>query len=543
MQRARLGLTAKTMIGSLLPIALTLGLAAFGLSGLQTLLDSSGFVDRRHGLVDKAGSVERTVLQAAVDLHVYVITGEEQLLSAARQAHRTAAAELTELKKQVTDQAEAALIGQAEQDLEAWWKNHASVLIELRRQMGATGKLSDLRSRVLQQEGRRLFDQFNVKMSDFTAAENLRITEKRKSAVDWTGSVRVVMILLAIAVVVASFTKNYLMGGSTRRSLIEAVSLAEAISRGDLTHRVKTGKKRDEVGRLGIALNTMADMLEGHTRQILGEVDRLATSSGEISASVSELSTAISRTVSAVTQTTATVQQMREAVRVSSEKAKDLARSSQSAVETSGSGLAATEGTVDKMQLIREQMSSVGKTVEKLSGTAEAIEEIIATVQDIASQSNVLAVNASIEAARAGERGQGFSVVAHEMKSLSDQSREATKQVYARLEEIQESVDAVVRATSEGSGAVDAGVKQSVLAGESIRVLADNVSESSQVAGVIRAASEQQFSGVDQVAGAMTDIEQAAQQNLSNASQLEAAAQQLSQIGKVLRDLAGRYKV
>jgi methyl-accepting chemotaxis protein len=518
-------------------------LAAFGLSGLRTLLDLAGFTDLEEGLMDEARSIERTVLKIGMDLQLYVITGEDRFLDAARKARGTVSAQLTELKKQVSDRANADLVDQAEQDLEDWWKNRASVLIELRTRMGDSPRPGDLSARILEQEGKGFFDRFGMKMSDIAAAQKRRIAEKRESARDWAGRVRVVMILLAVGTIAAAFIKNYVLGGSTRRSLIEAVDLAEAISGGDLTHRVATDNKRDEVGRLGIALNKMADMLEKHTRRILGEVDRLATSSGEISSSVSELFTAISGTTAAVTQTTAAVQRMREAVRVSSEKAKDLARASQSAVEISGSGLAATEGTVNRMQLIREQMSSVGKTVENLSGNAEAIEEIIATVQDIASQSNVLAVNASIEAARAGDAGRGFGVVAQEMKSLSDQSREATKQVYARLEEIQESVEAVVQATSEGSGAVDAGVEQSVLAGESIRVLTDNVSESSHVAGVIRAASERQFSGVDQVAAAMTDIEQAAQQNLSNASQLEAAAQQLSGIGSVLRGLAGRYKV
>ena len=118
-------------------------------------------------------------------------------------------------------------------------------------------------------------------------------------------------------------------------------------------------------------------------------------------------------------------------------------------------------------------MESIGETVVRLSQHSQSIEQIISTVQDIADQSNLLAVNASIEAARAGERGKGFAVVAHEIKSLADQSREATAQVREILEEIRKWISAVVMATEQGAKAVTSGLDQAASAGESIKVLAE----------------------------------------------------------------------
>jgi methyl-accepting chemotaxis protein len=167
----------------------------------------------------------------------------------------------------------------------------------------------------------------------------------------------------------------------------------------------------------------------------------------------------------------------------------------------------------------------------------------MATVQDLADQSNLLAVNASIEAARAGEQGKGFSVVAQEIKMLADQSREATGQVRTILEDTRKWVGAVVMATEQGAKAVDAGVAQSKLAGDSIRSLADSVIISSQAASVIHASGEQQSVGMDQVSAAMSKIETAMQQNVESVSQMETAAKELENLGATLEKLVARYTV
>src|SRR5438128_3440680 len=109
----------------------------------------------------------------------------------------------------------------------------------------------------------------------------------------------------------------------------------------------------------------------------------------------------------------------------------------------------------------REQMNSIAQIMVRLSEQNQAIGQIIATVDDLAQQSNLLAVNASIEAAKAGEEGKGFSVVAQEVKSLAEQSRQATTQVRAILSDIQKATSAAVMATEQGGKVVEAGVAQS----------------------------------------------------------------------------------
>jgi len=195
--------------------------------------------------------------------------------------------------------------------------------------------------------------------------------------------------------------------------------------------------------------------------------------------------------------------------------------------------LASAEG----ISRIREQMELISESIVKLSEQSQAIGEIIAIVNDLTDQSNLLAVNAAIEAAKPGERGKGFGVVAQEIRSLAEQSKQATAQVRNILSEIQKATSAVVMATEQGSKAVESGVKQSAEVDESIRALADTIAEAAQAATQIAASSQQQLVGTDQVALAMESIKQASTQNVAGTKQAETAAHNLHELGQKLKQL------
>lgn len=348
---------------------------------------------------------------------------------------------------------------------------------------------------------------------------------------------------LGIAVAVAAIVLAFLVARSLSGPIKKLAEVANTVSRGDLTVKVPDLKRHDEIGTLGHAFSLMVENLRGHVSRLAEGVSVLSSSVSQITATVSQLTETVSETSSSVTETTTTVEEVRQSADVASQKAKDVANTSRQAVNVSSEGKKATEDTVRGMNLIKEQMESIGETVGRLSEHSLAIERIIETVQDLADQSNLLAVNASIEAARAGDQGKGFAVVAGEIKSLADESREATDQIRAILQDTRTWVSAVVMATEQGSKAVDAGVQQSLVAGESITVLANNVSASSQAASIIEASIDQQFTGVEQVSGAMAHINEAIKRNLSGAQQLQEAAQRLAELSSALKFMAEEYKL
>ncbi|GJQ20290.1 MAG: hypothetical protein HBSIN02_06450 [Bacteroidia bacterium] len=316
--------------------------------------------------------------------------------------------------------------------------------------------------------------------------------------------------------------------------------VAGQIASGDLTVVVSSDGRNDEVGLLTATFGRMVENLRSSTREILEGVNVLGSAASEILAGTTQVAAGATETATAVSETTTTVEEVKQTAQVSSQKAKYVSESSQRAAQTSQAGRKAVEQSIEGMNQVRQQMESVAETVVRLSEQSQAIGEIIATVNDLAEQSNLLAVNAAIEAAKAGEQGKGFAVVAQEVRSLAEQSKQATFQVRTILTDIQKATSAAVMATEQGSKAVEAGVKQTVEAGEAIRMLAESITEAAQAATQIAASSQQQLVGMDQVAQAMENIKQASTQNVAGTKQAESAAQNLHELGSKFELLVGR---
>lgn len=324
------------------------------------------------------------------------------------------------------------------------------------------------------------------------------------------------------------------------RSLQAMAESAKQIAASDLRVQVKPQSDRDVLGN---AFTKMVENLRRTTRELSEGVSVLAASASEILASTTQVAAGAAETGTAIAQTTTTVEEVKQTAQISSQKAKYVSDTAQKATQIGQTGRKAVEASIDGMKRIQSQMESIAESVVRLSEQSQAIGEIIATVNDLAEQSNLLAVNAAIEAAKAGEQGKGFAVVAQEVKSLAEQSKQATAQVRTILNDIQKATSVAVLATEQGSKAVDAGVNQSAAAGEAIRLLADSITEASQAALQIAASSQQQLVGTDQVALAMENIKQASAQNVAGTKQAETAAHNLHALGQKLKDLVVQYKV
>jgi methyl-accepting chemotaxis protein len=338
------------------------------------------------------------------------------------------------------------------------------------------------------------------------------------------------------------------------RPILDLAGVAATISaRRDYSVRA-TKHGYDEIGQLTDAFNQMlteiearqSELEEAHgsllaqTSQIMESVEVLSRSGKQIFDSSTQLAASATETASSVMQTTTTVEEVRQTAETSAQKAKSVAEASLRAVQTSQAGRKSADEAAEGMRRIRQQMESIADSMVRLSEQSQAIGQIIASVEDLAAQSNLLAVNAAIEAAKAGEQGKGFAVVAQEIRNLAEQSRQATGQVRTLLSDIQRATGAAVMATEQGTHAVEAGVKRSSEAGESLLTLAANVTEAAQASTLIAASNQQQLVGMDQVAMAMQNIKQSTVQNAGNARQLEASARHLNELGEKLKNMAER---
>jgi methyl-accepting chemotaxis protein len=325
--------------------------------------------------------------------------------------------------------------------------------------------------------------------------------------------------------------------------LREATAAATRIAAGDLRVNVPQATSRDEVGQLLTALGDMVQSWRTLAAEISRGVSTLTAAAGEILASTAQGAASSAETAAAVSETTATVEEVKQTSMLSSQKSRAVSESAQQAARVAAEGRRALEESMQGMQTIQEKMEAIAGTVVRLSERSHAIGEITASVAGLAEQSNLLAVNAAIEAAKAGEHGRGFAVVAQEVKSLAEQSRQATRQVRELLGDIQKSVGAAVMITEQGAKTVAKGVEQTTQAGHAIRELADNMGEAAQAAVQIAVSSQQQLAGMDQVALAMENIQQASTENAAGSRQAEASAQNLHALGQSLRQIVDRFQL
>lgn len=352
-----------------------------------------------------------------------------------------------------------------------------------------------------------------------------------------------VFLVLGVVAVLAALGMTLALTRALSDPLKEVSAAAERVAAGDLTVALRGEARADETGVLRQTFDRMISSLREVTREIREGVNVLAASASEITAATTQVAAGSAETATAVSQTTSTVEEVKQTAVLSTQKARYVSEVAQKTAQISQSGKKSVDEWSEAMQRIRDQVESIAESIVRLSEQGQAIGEIIATVNDLAEQSNLLAVNASIEAAKAGEQGKGFAVVAQEVRSLAEQSKQATAQVRSILGDIQKATASAVMATEQGSRSVEAGVKLSGQVGESIRVLAESIGEAAQAAMQIAASAQQQLAGMDQVALAMQNVNQASAQNVASTKQTESAAQSLHELGQKLKRLVERYQV
>jgi len=357
-------------------------------------------------------------------------------------------------------------------------------------------------------------------------------------------SARTNMYILGAAAIVLAVIISILLTLSITRPLKICVQTADRIASKDLTSDLTVYKNRsDEFGILLQSFSKMILILREQIHDILEGVNVLASASSEILASTTQIASSSSETAAAISETSTTVEEVRQAAQLSSQKAKILSDNAQHVAQVSQGGQKSVEETISGMNHIRDQMGTIEKAVVRLSEQSHSIGGIIASVTDIADQSNLLAVNAAIEAARAGEQGKGFSVVANEIRNLAEQSKGSTMQVRNILNDVQKATNEAVLATEQGNKAMETGVRQSLESGEAIRILTGSISETAQVSTQILASSQQQLVGMDQIGIAMQSINQAGIETAASMIQSEKSARNLNDLGLKLKEIIERFKV
>jgi len=311
---------------------------------------------------------------------------------------------------------------------------------------------------------------------------------------------------------------------------------------GDLTQRIDVNSK-DEVGELAHWFNVFMDKLHDIINQVRLNAEEVATAASQISSTASQLAAGSEEQTVQTSEVAASVQEMTAAILENSQNATQTATLAEQANDKAGTGAETMKETQSGMNEIVSSAGRTGEIIDSLSGRAEQIGAVIQVIEDIADQTNLLALNAAIEAARAGEQGRGFAVVADEVRKLAERTTKATSEIGDTIKAIQNDTFEAAKSMNVAKDMVSRGQTSTKRSESELTEIVSAVTSAMEMIHQIAAATEQMSSGAEQISKNIDGISSVAHQSSSGAEELSVAAEELNRQTENLRALVGQFKL
>jgi twitching motility protein PilJ len=321
------------------------------------------------------------------------------------------------------------------------------------------------------------------------------------------------------------------------RLLDELSSLAD----GDLT--VQATVTEDITGAIADSINYAVDALRGLVttiNQSAIQLDGAARQTQALAQHLAKASGAQSKQIAAATETAGTVAAATEEVSGNAERASDVARHS---VDVAHKGGDAVRRTIDGMNAIRETIQDTSKRIKRLGESSQEIGNIVELINDIAEQTNILALNASIQASMAGEAGRGFAVVADEVQRLAERAANATKQIEVLVRTIQTDTNEAVVSMERSTTDVVGGALLAENAGAALEEIEQVSNQIASLVQNISASSRQQSSAVQNIARNMQVLKEISAQTADSTSATSVSIAKLAELSAGLRKAAAGFRL
>jgi methyl-accepting chemotaxis protein len=347
------------------------------------------------------------------------------------------------------------------------------------------------------------------------------------------------LIVMVCAAGVATFTER-----SITKPLHILASRIEEIAQGDgdLTVRLAVTSK-DEVGKVSSSFNLLMEKLQEVMLRVADNAEKLANATTELSTSASELARHSDMQQSQAVEVSTSMLEMALTVTQVSDNSNQAANSARQAGDLAREGGKTVESTVQVILDVAKSTRETALKIEALGKSSDQIGRIASVIDDIADQTNLLALNAAIEAARAGEQGRGFAVVADEVRKLAERTASATKEIAAMIATTQEETHTAVEAMHSGTIKVDAGVQSAREAGEALKKIISSAENVQDLITQIATAATEQASATEQVKTNMEQIADLVKQSAHGAQGSASACADLSGLAADLKDLISRFKL
>jgi methyl-accepting chemotaxis protein len=380
--------------------------------------------------------------------------------------------------------------------------------------------------------------------------QELRTTLSRDSQAQledvswWAGTQRLFGLVLFLAIVSAAIVLALMLERRVCDPL-RALNLRFkdiANGEGDLTRRIPV-HSRDEIGELSCSFNSFIDKLQAIIREVKSDTVQLAAASQEMASTAAQAARGAHTQQGQTAQAVVAVRQMSSSVAEVSNHSSSVAGDAHQAAVDAREGGRIVQMSAEIMRGLTVTVNSVAQQIAELGNRSDQIGRIAGVIDEIADQTNLLALNAAIEAARAGEQGRGFAVVADEVRKLADRTTKATQEIAGTITVIQQETTAAVTAMEKGTAQVQHGVTATMEAGNKLRQIIEGSEHAADRIVRIATAATQQANATEQVSSSIAEIARISQESASGAQESARACEELSHLAMALESLVERFKV
>ncbi|MFH0990122.1 MAG: methyl-accepting chemotaxis protein [bacterium] len=344
------------------------------------------------------------------------------------------------------------------------------------------------------------------------------------------GALLVVSILIIFGLLISrSITKPI-------RSLVHTIDAANL-------HTAFNSSRHDEIGDLMRSFDKFVGTIKETLLKVVEATASVASASSEISASTEQMAAGAQQQSTQASNVATGVEEMTKTIFENSRNAGSTAETARSAREAAEQGGRVVTESMGGMMRIAETVKQSAETVKALGSSSHQIGEIILVIDDIADQTNLLALNAAIEAARAGEQGRGFAVVADEVRKLAERTTKATKEIAETIKKIQLDTKEAVNSMEQGTLEVDKGIKMAEDAANSLNEIVNISQTVMEKVAHIAVASEQQAGASEEISRNVEAISRVTAETANGIQQIARSAEDLNRLTGSLEKLISRFSI
>jgi methyl-accepting chemotaxis protein len=368
-----------------------------------------------------------------------------------------------------------------------------------------------------------------------------RYEEAKKSA----STMRLVFILLGIVNICIGILFSRAITNSIAIPIIRSSSHIDLMAKGDFSIPVSVHatNRKDEMGIFARSMDSMNKNLGQIIKDMMASAANVASASTQLSASAEKLSNGAMEQVDRATQIATASTQMNQSSEDIARNSNKIAESASETVNISKEGQVVVDKAIREVNVIAETVEAASGFVKELGNQSLKIGDIITVIEEIADQTNLLALNAAIEAARAGEQGRGFAVVADEVKKLAERTSASTTEIASMIKTIKEGVERTVETMDKAKNNVVTGVQYSSQAQTALQDITRSIDSLYSGIHQIASAIEEMSATTDEITQDMNQISDVTKETLSSSEEISEAAGGLSNLAKNLENDVRSFKV